>query len=56
MSSNEAIVTIPPEVVLMRASSTVFEKASSLLNLDLRGIVCRPEASEKEPEQILELV
>jgi len=31
-------VTIPPEVVLIRASSTVFVKASSLVNLDLDGI------------------
>lgn len=30
---------IPPEVVLMRASSTVFVKASSLVNLDFGAIV-----------------
>ncbi len=29
------MVTTPPDVVLMRASSTVFVKASSLVNLDL---------------------
>ena len=33
------MVTIPPEVVRIRASSTVFVKASSLWNLDLTGIV-----------------
>jgi hypothetical protein len=37
--SNEAIVTIPPEVVRTLASSTVLVKASSLVNLDLAGIV-----------------
>lgn len=36
--SNEAIVTIPPDVVRTRASSTVFVKASSRVNLDLAGI------------------
>jgi hypothetical protein len=34
----EAIVTIPPDVVRTRASSTVFVKASSLWNLDLDAI------------------
>ena len=33
------MVTIPPEVVRIRASSTVFVKASSLVNLDFAGIV-----------------
>jgi hypothetical protein len=37
-TSKEAIVTIPPEVVRIRASSTVFVKASSLVNLDFAGI------------------
>lgn len=33
------MVTIPPDVVRMRASSTVFAKASSLVNRDLAGIL-----------------
>jgi len=33
------IVTIPPDVVLTLASSTVFVKASSLVNRDFAGIV-----------------
>ena len=37
-TNNEARVTIPPEVVRIRASSTVFVKASSLVNLDFAGI------------------
>ncbi len=37
--SNEAIVTIPPEVVRTLASSTVLVKASSLVNLDFAGIL-----------------
>jgi hypothetical protein len=40
---SEAIVTIPPEVVRTRASSTVFVKASSLVNLDFAGIVVQLE-------------
>ena len=36
---SEIIVTMPPEVVRIRASSTVFVKASSLVNLDFAGIV-----------------
>ena len=32
-------MTIPPLVVRIRASSTVFVKASSLVNLDLAGIL-----------------
>jgi hypothetical protein len=39
--SSEAIVTIPPDVVRTLASSTVFVKASSLVNLDFAGIVVR---------------
>ena len=41
--SNEAMVTIPPDVVRTRASSTVFVKASSLVNLDFAGmaVICR---------------
>ena len=37
--SSEAIVTIPPDVVRTLASSTVFVKASSLVNLDFAGIL-----------------
>ena len=37
--SSEAIVTIPPEVVRIRASSTVFVKASNRVKRDLAGIV-----------------
>ena len=37
--SNEAIVTIPPDVVRILASSTVFVKASKRVNLDLAGMV-----------------
>jgi hypothetical protein len=36
----EAIVTIPPDVVRTRASSTVFVKASSLWNRDLVAMMC----------------
>lgn len=32
------MVTIPPDVVRIRASSTVFVKASSLVNLDFGGM------------------
>ncbi len=32
------MVTMPPDVVRTRASSTVFVKASSLVNLDLAGM------------------
>lgn len=32
-------MTIPPEVVRIRASSTVFVKASNLVNLDFGGIL-----------------
>jgi hypothetical protein len=35
----DTIVMMPPDVVLIRASSTVFVKASSLVNLDFGGIV-----------------
>ena len=38
MSSEES-VTIPPEVVRIRASSTVFVKASMRVKRDLSGIV-----------------
>ena len=37
--SREAIVTTPPDVVRIRASSTVLVKASSRVNRDLAGIV-----------------
>lgn len=37
---------MPPEVVLMRASSTVLVKASSLVNRDLAGIVMAEEERE----------
>ena len=36
--SREAIVTTPPDVVRIRASSTVFVKASSRVNRDLAGM------------------
>jgi hypothetical protein len=36
---NVTIVTIPPELVLMRASSTVFCRASYLAKRDLGGMV-----------------
>jgi hypothetical protein len=35
------MVTIPPEVVRMRASSTVLVKASNRVNRDLAGMVGR---------------
>jgi len=35
------MVTIPPEVVRIRASSTVFVKASSLVNLDFGAMSAR---------------
>lgn len=38
MMTIDAIVTIPPDVVRIRASSTVFVKASSRVNLDLAGM------------------
>lgn len=39
----DAMVTMPPDVVRMRASSTVFVKASSRVNRDFGAIVfdCR---------------
>jgi hypothetical protein len=36
----DTIVTMPPDVVLILASSTVFVKASSLVNRDLAGMLC----------------
>jgi hypothetical protein len=39
-------VTMPPEVVRTRASSTVFVKASSRVNRDLGGIVALQTAEE----------
>ena len=36
--SSEAIVTIPPDVVRIRASSTVFVNASSRVNRDFAGM------------------
>lgn len=50
--SNEAIVTIPPEVVRMRASSTVFVKASSLVNLDFAGIAA-PTACKRKGQSVV---
>lgn len=47
--SNEAIVTTPPDVVRTLASSTVFVKASSLVNLDFTGIA-EPTARETEDQ------
>ena len=35
----DVMVTMPPEVVRTRASSTVFVKASSLVNRDLTGMM-----------------
>lgn len=37
--SSEAIVTMPPDVVRIRASSTVLVNASSLVNLDFAGMM-----------------
>ena len=45
MRSREQRVTIPPDVVRMRASSTVFVKASSLVNRDLGGMVISKESA-----------
>jgi hypothetical protein len=39
---------IPPEVVRMRASSTVLAKASSLVNRDLAGISSRSDDHKVE--------
>lgn len=39
MMTMDAIVTMPPDVVRTRASSTVLVKASSRVNRDLAGIV-----------------
>lgn len=38
MTSRDVIVTMPPDVVRIRASSTVFVKASSRVNLDFTGM------------------
>lgn len=38
------MVTIPPEVVRIRASSTVFVKASSLVNLDFGAMSAKKAA------------
>jgi hypothetical protein len=48
MTTNEARVMIPPEVVRMRASSTVLAKASSLVNRDLAGISSRSDDHKVE--------
>ena len=48
MMSKLVIVTMPPDVVLTLASSTVFVKASSLVNRDFAGIVARPERDVRE--------
>jgi hypothetical protein len=39
MTSSDAIVTTPPEVVRILASSTVFVNASSRVNLDFAGMM-----------------
>lgn len=39
MVNNDAMVTMPPDVVRIRASSTVFVKASRRVNRDLAGIL-----------------
>jgi len=39
MTNKLTIVTIPPDVVRTRASSTVLVKASSLLKRDLAGML-----------------
>lgn len=44
------MVTMPPLVVRMRASSTVLVKASSFVNLDLAGIVRRRLCLEGQGE------
>jgi hypothetical protein len=41
---------MPPDVVRMRASSTVFVKASSRVNLDLTGMV--PEILQRRPRKM----
>jgi len=41
MMIKEVMVTIPPDVVRTRASSTVFVNASSRVNRDLAGMVAR---------------
>ena len=53
--SSEAIVTMPPDVVRTRASSTVFVKASKRVNLDLAGIFdyCSVEWIIKWPSERL---
>ena len=43
ITSNDAIVITPPDVVRTRASSTVLAKASSLVNRDLAGISFVPD-------------
>lgn len=49
MITIEAMVTMPPDVVRMRASSTVFVKASSRVNRDLAGMV--PEVLQRRPRK-----
>lgn len=39
MRRREVIVTMPPDVVRIRASSTVFVNASRRVNLDLTGML-----------------
>lgn len=39
MVNNEAIVRMPPDVVRIRASSTVLVKASKRVNRDFAGIL-----------------
>jgi hypothetical protein len=53
ISSKEAIVTMPPEVVRIRASSTVFVKASSLWNLLLASGIMQEGSLPQAKEWIL---
>jgi len=53
--SSEVIVTIPPEVVRIRASSTVFVKASNLVNRDFAGMIAvRTEGERNGRADLLE--
>lgn len=44
---SEVMVMMPPLVVLMRASSTVLVKASSLVNLDFGGMIAMQGTSSQ---------
>lgn len=49
---SDTMVIIPPELVLIRASSTVFVKASSLVNRDLAGISVQSVLELAERKQV----